>query len=73
MDVFEAAKKVEEHILASINSTTTVQTSGTVAIKGGNILHFKSENEAINLVAGSGWVFKYLYRNGQVEITPIGS
>ena len=69
MDIFEAAKKVQDHVLTSINETT-IQTNGVVAIKGNIILHFNSETEALVLNGGVGYVFKYLYRNGQVEVTP---
>lgn len=71
MDVFQAAETVRKHLLTSLSNSTTQQSSGIVAIKGEVILHFGSEHEAIALVSGSGYIFKYLYRNGQVEITPV--
>lgn len=69
MDIFEAAKKVQDHVLASVNENT-IQTNGVVAIKGNMILHFRSESDALHLNGGVGYVFTYLYRNGQVELTP---
>ena len=72
MDIFQAAKEVKQHILDSIDANTTVQKGGVVAIGGHEqFLHFKSEDAAIRLCQGDGWIFSYIYRNGEVELKPI--
>lgn len=71
MDIFEATKAVRQHIINSINPETLVQKTGVIAYGKGEFLHFKSENEAINLTGGNGYVFSYIYRNGQVELKPL--
>ena len=69
--IFDATKAVRHHILQSINAETTVQKNGIVAYGQGEFLHFKSEVEAVNQCGGNGWIFSYLYRNGQVELKPV--
>lgn len=67
--IFEAGKKAKTFILASINKTTTVQKTGIVAIKGDDIITFRDVGQAV-INAPDGYVFSYIYRNEQVEITP---
>ena len=67
--IFEASKKVKSFIMKQIDRTTTVQTTGVVAIKDDDILVFRSVSQA-TLIASDGYVFSYIYRNGDIEITP---
>ena len=67
--VFEASKKVKSFILGSIDETSTVQKTGVVAIKGDDILVFNSVSQACNS-ASDGYVFSYIYRNGNIELKP---
>jgi len=71
MDIFQATKVVRQQILSSINVETTVQKTGVVAYGSGELLHFKTEAQAINATGGSGYIFSYIYRGGQVELTPV--
>lgn len=55
--------------MKQIDRTTTVQKTGVVAIKDDDILVFRSVSQA-TLIASDGYVFSYIYRNGDIEITP---
>jgi hypothetical protein len=71
MNVYEASKIVKEHFEATLNPSTVT----TIAYYGyykGEILKFSSENQAIQLNNGEGWIFKCILNNGEVDVAPIG-
>lgn len=70
MNVYEATKEVRKFILNSVDENI-VQTNGVVGYYQGEIIKFRSKQEASILDGGNGYLFEYIYRNGQVEITPI--
>ena len=66
MNVFEAAKKVENYV----NASQTRNLSGIVAIKGDTILDFNSLSEAVVLCNGAGFIFSYYTKDGAFVIRP---
>jgi len=67
--IFKAAEIVKSYLLASIDKTTIVQKTGFVSIKDDSILFFDSIAQARDL-ANDGWIFSFIYRNGNIEIKP---
>lgn len=70
MTVYEASRVIKTH-LKQIIPDSTVQTSGVIGLCKGEILKFKSVQQAIHLNGGNGYIFEYLYRNGEIELTPV--
>jgi hypothetical protein len=70
-NVFQNATIARNAIKATINSETVVQTAGAVAVFNGEVLFFRSKEEAIRINEGCGNVFSYIYRYGQIELTPV--
>lgn len=72
MNIYEASKKVREHVLKT-TQPTTVQANGVYGISDTGIIKFRSEAEAIRLNGGYGFIFRTFYRCGAVDVTPLSA
>lgn len=70
MTIYEAAEKVRQHYLSTINQTTTVTASAIFGICKGVILKYHNKDEASRLDGGYGFLFECRYKDGTVDVTP---
>ena len=69
-NIYEVAGLVEDHIRKNLISENDVQRTGVIGYDVGRFLEFESKTQAINN-GSSGFLFTWIFRNGNVALKPL--